>query len=81
MLGRPEFLGRSALLFGFSDATGSRGDNMVLSQQRADIVASQLLARGLHVVLQRGLGPDMPVADDATEEGRERNRRVEVWLR
>jgi outer membrane protein OmpA-like peptidoglycan-associated protein len=29
----------------------------------------------------RGFGPDMPVADDATEEGRERNRRVEVWLR
>lgn len=81
LLERPEFLGRSVVLFGFSDATGSRADNMVLSQQRADIVASQLLARGLHVLLQRGLGPDMPVADDASEEGRERNRRVEVWLR
>jgi flagellar motor protein MotB len=35
----------------------------------------------LHVELDRGFGPDMPVADDSIQEGRERNRRVEVWLR
>jgi phosphate transport system substrate-binding protein len=72
---------RSLLLFGFSDARGGRGDNLFLSRQRADIVASQLRARGLRVGVSRGFGPDMPVADDASEEGRERNRRVEVWLR
>jgi phosphate transport system substrate-binding protein len=72
---------RSLLLFGFSDARGTRGDNLFLSRQRADIVASQLRARGLKIGVARGFGPDMPVADDATEEGRERNRRVEVWLR
>jgi phosphate transport system substrate-binding protein len=72
---------RSLLLLGFSDARGTRGDNLFLSRQRADIVATQLRARGLRVGAARGFGPDMPVADDATEEGRERNRRVEVWLR
>jgi len=47
---------------------------------RSSAVATQLRARGLRVEL-RGLGPETPVADDATDEGRARNRRVEVWLR
>jgi phosphate transport system substrate-binding protein len=81
LMGRPANSERSLLLFGFSDGKGPRPDNLALSDQRAGIVASQLRARGLHVAVARGLGPDMPVADDATEEGRERNRRVEVWLR
>jgi outer membrane protein OmpA-like peptidoglycan-associated protein len=69
------------LLFGFSDAVGARADNVWLAQQRADIVAGQLRARGLRVDVSRGLGPEMPIADDRVEEGRQRNRRVEVWLR
>jgi phosphate transport system substrate-binding protein len=81
LMGRPPNASRSLLLLGFSDATGARPDNLYLSRQRAGIVASQLRARGLPVVVARGFGPDMPVADDTTEEGRERNRRVEVWLR
>ncbi len=81
MMQRPEFAGRSLLLFGFSDGAGNRPDNLLQSQQRAAIVAAQLRARGLHVDLERGFGPDMPVADDATEEGRARNQRVELWLR
>jgi phosphate binding protein len=72
---------RSLYLLGFSDARGTRGDNLFLSRQRAEIVSSQLRARGLRIGGSRGFGPDMPVADDGTEEGRERNRRVEVWLR
>ena len=81
MMQRPEAASRSLLLLGFSDGTGSRAENIVLAQQRAGTVASQLRARGLHVELERGFGPDMPVADDSIQEGRERNRRVEVWLR
>jgi phosphate transport system substrate-binding protein len=81
MMQHPEFAGRSLLLFGFSDSVGSKGDNLQLAQQRAAIVALQLRARGLHVDAERGFGTAMPVADDSTEEGRERNRRVEIWLR
>jgi|SRR5271154_1886509 len=44
-------------------------------------VAGQLRALGLHVEAVRGFGQRMPVADDSNDEGRERNRRVEVWLR
>jgi phosphate transport system substrate-binding protein len=72
---------RSLVLLGFSDSTGSREDNVQLSKRRAAAVATQLRARGLRVDVARGLGPEMPVAANTTEEGRERNRRVEVWLR
>jgi phosphate transport system substrate-binding protein len=78
---RPEYASRSLLLLGFSDATGGDSANLTLSRQRADTVAGQLRARGLHVEAIRGFGPRMPVADDSNDEGRERNRRVEVWLR
>ncbi len=81
LMGHAANASRSLLLFGFSDATGSRLENMTLSGQRAGIVASQLRARGLTVTMAHGFGPDMPVADNATEDGRERNRRVEIWLR
>jgi phosphate transport system substrate-binding protein len=81
MMQEPEYAGRSLLLLGFSDGVGTRAEDVALSQQRAGIVGAQLKARGLHVDLERGFGPQMRIADDSTEDGQERNRRVEVWLR
>ena len=81
LMGHPENASRSMVLLGFSDGTGLRTANVTLSEQRASIVAEQLRARGLHIDTARGFGPEMPIADDTTEGGRERNRRVEVWLR
>jgi phosphate transport system substrate-binding protein len=81
LLARGELAGRKVLLFGFSDATGKRKDEIAFSQQRAETVAAQLRARGVAVGTARGFGAEMPVADEADEAGRERNRRVEVWLR
>ena len=58
-------------------------DNYVLSQARAQAAASYV-ARALNVPAERiqveGRGPDDPVADNATVEGRQRNRRVEMIL-
>jgi phosphate transport system substrate-binding protein len=81
MMERPENAGKSVVLLGFDDAKDTRANAVALSVRDATIVATQLRARGLHVETVKGLGPDMPVAEDATDEGRERNRRVEVWLR
>jgi phosphate transport system substrate-binding protein len=81
MMERSEYIGRALVLLGFSDGKGMRAESASSSKQRASIVAQQLRARGLNVLLERGLGAEMPVADDATEEGQERNRRVEAWLR
>jgi phosphate transport system substrate-binding protein len=81
LLGRPEYAGRGLVLLGFSDGQVARAEGLRLSQQRASVVAQQLRARGLSVVVERGMGSVMPVGDDGSEEGRERNRRVEAWLR
>jgi phosphate transport system substrate-binding protein len=81
MMGHGDYGQHLLVLLGFSDAGGSYPDNLALSRKRAAVVAAQLKARGLRVDVERGLGPEMPVADNATEEGRDRNRRVEVWLR
>ena len=67
---------------GHTDSTGSHAYNMTLSQKRADSVKSHLTSRG--VTAQRlqavGAGPDHPVADNATPEGRAQNRRVEITI-
>jgi phosphate transport system substrate-binding protein len=80
-LARPEYAGRSLVLIGFSDAWGNHFDNVALSLERARAVEAQLRARGLAIEGTKGLGDAMPVGDNATEEGRERNRRVELWMR
>jgi phosphate transport system substrate-binding protein len=81
LMGRPESASRSLVLLGFSDGKGARTDNLAISQERVNTVQQQLSARGLHIGGTYVFGPDMPVADDSTSEGRMRNRRVEVWLK
>ena len=68
---------------GHTDSTGPYQHNMVLSQKRADSVAQYLKAQGVEPmrVLTKGVGPDYPVASNATPEGRQLNRRVELVLR
>ncbi len=64
---------------GHSDNTGPREFNMRLSRSRARSVRQYLLARGIPParLSATGYGPDKPIADNATDEGRSRNRRVE----
>lgn len=73
--------GQQAFLIGFSDSVGDAGHNRNLSLKRAQVVRDQLLSRGINVAEVHGLGALAPVASNATAAGRERNRRVEVWIR
>lgn len=69
-------------VMGHTDSTGSDAFNQTLSQKRAEAVANYLIGKG--VVRERmgvqGFGPSQPVADNATPEGRAKNRRVEIRL-
>ena len=60
------------------DAAGLR----TLSLRRAESVAQHLMQAGMNAagIERRGLGFDKPIADNATPEGRQRNRRIVVVL-
>ena len=65
---------------GHTDASGSREYNIQLSQSRAEAVAAYLTGRGVQADRMEavGVGPDQPIADNATADGRQTNRRVEL---
>ncbi|GAA4902931.1 OmpA family protein [Streptomyces coeruleoprunus] len=68
-------------IFGFTDDLGSSAHGDVLSKQRADAVhgvLAPLLASPAITYEIRGYGEQYPIADNSTEEGRRKNRRVEV---
>ncbi|MGW5422641.1 OmpA family protein [Streptomyces sp. NPDC003943] len=67
-------------VFGFTDDLGTYEHGLKLSKERADAV-QQELAKSLDAGTTydiRGYSEDYPIADNATEEGRKKNRRVEV---
>lgn len=65
---------------GHADATGPDAYNQKLSNQRAEAVGSFLEAQGVKSsrVDEKGYGEAQPVADNTTESGRSKNRRVDV---
>ncbi len=67
---------------GYTDSTGSDELNNRLSRERADAVMSFLQSQGVAAsrMTDQGYGPRFPVADNATVEGRAKNRRVEIVL-
>jgi OmpA-OmpF porin, OOP family len=64
---------------GHTDDTGDAGANRILSEERAFACYQYLLARGVDVtrMAYKGYGESKPIAPNNSEEGRERNRRVE----
>jgi outer membrane protein OmpA-like peptidoglycan-associated protein len=65
---------------GHTDNTGTPQGNKVLSEERAKAVVGAVVAQGVEAprLSALGWGQDKPVADNATEDGRAKNRRVEV---
>ena len=68
---------------GHTDSVGDREYNIRLSQQRADVVVEYLVGKGMDRarLTAIGFGYSQPVADNATEEGRAKNRRIEFRVR
>ncbi|MET1255326.1 OmpA family protein [Aliikangiella maris] len=68
---------------GYTDSTGSWSHNMTLSEARAKAVSNYLQGGG--IITQRlittGKGPNNPIANNDTAEGRAQNRRVEIRIR
>ena len=89
-LGEPELVARllpdnhippgKLMLFGFADSRGGEALNQRLSVDRAGHVRDALATRGLTPGIVEGFGTALPVADNATAEGQQKNRRVEVWV-
>jgi outer membrane protein OmpA-like peptidoglycan-associated protein len=65
---------------GHTDNVGGHDYNAKLSQARAGAMVSALVAQGIAAerLKSGGFGPDKPIADNATSEGRAKNRRVEL---
>jgi len=55
---------------------------LALSLARAEAVKAYLVSKGLLAqnLRTKGLGPDQPIANNATDEGRARNRRIDFKL-
>ncbi len=70
-------------IVGHTDSTGSDALNNALAMDRAQSVRDYLVARGVPAaqVQTASRGEREPVADNGTEAGRARNRRVEIYLR
>jgi len=67
-------------LLGFSDSIGEEKYNVYLSQVRAEKIEAALQSRGIYSLVTKGLGEQMPVASNGSKSGRNKNRRVEVWV-
>ena len=75
--------GRDILVVGHTARINSRSDGQLLSEERAETVARYLIDSGVRhetQVMTRGMGHTRPVGDNSTEEGRRRNRRVEIII-
>lgn len=80
---RNKYLDSKILLVGYSDSTGNYNMNIQLSEQRALRVKESILSKfsaldGRVEII--GMGPEMPIASNETSGGRDRNRRVEVYV-
>ena len=68
---------------GHADISGPRSLNIKLSQQRADFLEDVLVQHGIDAakITTGSKGPDDPIADNSTAEGRAKNRRADVVIK
>ena len=70
-------------IIGYTDNTGTENYNRILSQRQANAVADFLNGHGVDNTRLRveGRGEDSPLVSNDTKEGREHNRRIELFLK
>ncbi len=76
-----KYPGTKFLLAGHTDSKGTDQYNKALSERRAAAVKKYLVEQfgiGAQLLYPRGYGESQPIADNATDEGRQKNRRTEV---
>ncbi len=73
-------LNQKVTLVGFGDAKSDPARAQLLSKLRAMAVRRELMKRQVILRDVRGFGDEMPVATNDADEGRIKNRRVEVWV-
>ena len=73
----------TVLLVGHTDASGPDNYNLNLSVLRAKSVQKLLVSKGIkiHRIKVKGMGESKPVADNNTEDGKAKNRRVEISVK
>uniref|UniRef100_UPI00405622E4 OmpA family protein n=1 Tax=Alistipes sp. TaxID=1872444 RepID=UPI00405622E4 len=64
---------------GHTDSTGNAASNQTLSEQRSQAIVAKLVELGIAQdrLTAVGKGQNSPIADNSTDEGRAKNRRVE----
>jgi outer membrane protein OmpA-like peptidoglycan-associated protein len=74
---------RDIMVSGHTALAGTADERMKLSVERAKAVTDYLLSKRVRTadrIVVRGFGAEKPVADNATEEGKRKNRRVEITI-
>jgi outer membrane protein OmpA-like peptidoglycan-associated protein len=79
LISHPE---RTVTISGHTDNTGNEKHNLTLSKKRADVVAEYLVNNGVDInrVETSGLGSSKPIAENTSDKGRKKNRRVELLI-
>lgn len=78
-----QYSDRDIMVGGHTARAGSEKTQMSLSQERASVVADYLIKNNVRTadrIVVRGFGATQPLADNGTEAGRQKNRRVEITI-
>jgi outer membrane protein OmpA-like peptidoglycan-associated protein len=70
-------------VWGHTDNKGDERHNVMLSARRAEVVAHYLIGKGVsdEKIIFEGFGSSKPISENNTEQGRSKNRRVEILIR
>lgn len=71
-------LKNGGIVVGHTDNVGNPASNQALSERRAKATSSYLTSKGVSHLTAKGMGDTQPAADNATAEGRAKNRRMDI---